>query len=196
VDPRSARRIFAAGTSPFLAFAFRVTHDSHRSVLPPISVRDGTVLAPCSIFMRNTIAAIFFSGMMIWLARVVVQIISQKVSLKDATILVKSWRKKKTLALASVSQINFHYHAAVGYLGHWEFVPAQGQPLIVDKDARGMREFLEELEQRLPGSRLWTKSSEKGVTSESSRSSINARQRASASRIEVRIVRHRDERCR
>lgn len=55
------------------------------------------------------------------------------------------------MALADMVEINYHYHAVVGFLASWEFVSRSGASLCVAGNAWGMKAALHALEQSLPG---------------------------------------------
>lgn len=60
------------------------------------------------------------------------------------------WRKE-SMALAEITQIQFHYHAVVGFVSSWEFISRSGRSLLIDGRALGIRPALKALEQTLPG---------------------------------------------
>lgn len=55
------------------------------------------------------------------------------------------------LALSELKEINYHYHAAVGFLSNWEFVDKEGRCLDVDGKAIGMSKVLSILDSSLSG---------------------------------------------
>jgi hypothetical protein len=79
------------------------------------------------------------------------QLLIERVSCVDGEILKwQAWRKD-SMSLEELEQINYHYHAVVGFVSCWEFVSRSGRSLSVDGHARGLKVTLQSLESQLPG---------------------------------------------
>lgn len=57
--------------------------------------------------------------------------------------------RSEELAMENLEKIIFHYHAAVGFVGTWEFVSTSGKSLEIDSKANGMNKVLSFLENEL-----------------------------------------------
>lgn len=90
------------------------------------------------------VAAVF----LVW---VVYQMLPEKVFLLDGKIVKKHKRNTEQLHLSHLSEIKFHYHAVVGFLGMWEFIDNAGVSLKVDANAKGIKDLIASLDRELPG---------------------------------------------
>lgn len=74
----------------------------------------------------------------------------EKVALLERTIVKRHRGKAERMPLTSVFTIKFQYHAVVGFVAVWEFIDTNGNSLMVDDAARGMKELKAALERELP----------------------------------------------
>lgn len=85
------------------------------------------------------------------LAWAIYYLLPEKVFLLDGRIVKKHKGQTEELLLSRLSEIKFHYHAVVGFIGIWEFVDKDANTLSVDAKAKGIKELIAALEKELPG---------------------------------------------
>lgn len=97
-----------------------------------------------SLVVPLVVATVF----LVWM---VYLMLSDKVFLLDGKIVKKHKRSTEQLQLSHLSEIKFHYHAVVGFIGIWEFIDKAGASLKVDTNAKGIKELIASLDKELPG---------------------------------------------
>lgn len=79
------------------------------------------------------------------------QVFPERVRCSKRELVKSHGCRKESMPLAEIAQIDFHYHAVVGFVSAWEFVSHSGAKLLVDGDARGIAAALQALEKNLAG---------------------------------------------
>jgi len=88
---------------------------------------------------------------LVWLcAYAAYQLQPERVTLRSGAIEKKYKGRTQQVLLDQLSEIRFHYHAVVGFVGVWEFIDVNANCVAVNDEARGMKELKENLERVLP----------------------------------------------